>query len=165
MGAGKNYWGEALARGLGVEFFDGDTVIHPVMLGRVRNFKPITLDILADYIYDHLLPAIIKKANESKNLTTALVVAQALYDDGIRRDLSTILKDYGFEVEYFWIKTSFWKNLKQIFSRPRGFRWVIYWLMNKPFFQKPTHNYYTIDKISLNENALVFKTHLNVLSK
>lgn len=163
MGAGKNYWGEALARGLGVEFFDGDTVVPPLMMEKVSKFKPIQKEVIVDYIFYYLLPEIVRRAERSQNLTTGLVVAQALYDNEDRRDLSSCLEANGFEVEYYWIKTSFWKNIKQIFSRKKGLRWVIYWLLNKPFFNKPTHNYFTIEKISLSDSALMFRTRLNIM--
>lgn len=70
-----------------------------------------------------------------------LIVAQALYTNADRVFLKKYLELHGFNVSFFWVKSSFWRNLKQIYSRPRGLRWVLYWLLNKPFFEKPSHNY------------------------
>jgi gluconate kinase len=136
MGSGKNFWGERFAKDKGYLFFDGDTVVSPEMKERVSKFKPLTRRMVIDYI-DHLTMEIVAKARAS----TGLVVAQALYFDKDRRFLKYVLSTLGFNVIFYWVRPTFWNNLKQIYSRPNGLRWVLYWLINKPFFQKPTHEY------------------------
>lgn len=136
MGAGKNYWGEKLAKEFGYSFFDGDTVVTPEMLERVSKFKSLTRDMITKYV-NHLANEIADRAAES----TGLIVAQALYSDQDRQFLKTFLQCLDYDVSFKWIRAPFWRNFKQIYSRPNGFRWVLYWLMNKPFFQKPTHNF------------------------
>jgi gluconate kinase len=134
MGAGKNYWGELLAKEENATFFDGDTVATEEMRDRVAKFYPLNKQIIEEYI-NVLLAAIVMKADDLGNL----VVAQALYNNDDRLFIEEMLRGEGFKVYFVWIQTSFWRNLKQLYSRPRGFWWVIYWLMNKPYFEKPTH--------------------------
>ncbi len=134
MGAGKNFWGEQLAKEENATFFDGDTVATEEMRDRVAKFYPLNKQLIEEFI-SVLLAAIVMKADDLGNL----VVAQALYNNDDREWILSFLTSMGFSVNFVWIKTSFWRNLKQLYSRPRGFWWVIYWLMNKPYFEKPTH--------------------------
>jgi gluconate kinase len=136
MGGGKNYWGEIIANTMNVPFFDGDDVVTPEMLERVKGFKSLTREMIIRYV-NGLANVIADKAEQSNGL----VVAQALYLDEDRLFLQKFLQCLGYRVRFIWIKTSFWRNLKQIYSRKSGLRWVFYWLMNKPFFQPPTHHY------------------------
>lgn len=135
MGGGKNYHGEIIANETNTPFFDGDEVVTPEMLERVKNFKSITRAMIINYV-NVLANAIADRAEPN-----GLIVAQALYFDEDRLFLKKFLECLGYHVTFVWVKTSFWRNLKQIYSRKNGLRWVIFWLMNKPFFQKPTHKY------------------------
>lgn len=135
MGGGKNYWGEQMAEQLGYAFFDGDDAATPDMIARVSKFKPLTREIVQHYI-NQLTSTIVEMARYDD-----LVIAQALYFDQDRRYIHYILTCLGHRVTFKWVKPGFWQNLKQVYSRPRGLRWALYWLMNKPFFQKPTHDY------------------------
>ena len=137
MGGGKNYHGEKMAKWFGDVFFDGDTVIPPEMAERVANFKPLTRDMIDSYI-DILIDEIDRRAIKSEN---GLIVAQALYFNQDRKEIKFCLEQLGYRVIMCWVRPSFWRNFKQIQSRPNGWRWVLYWLMSKPFFQKPTHEY------------------------
>ncbi len=136
MGGGKNYWGEIMAKQDGATFFDGDTVATPEMVARVSKFRPLSREIIEEYICV-LIAAITMKADDLGDL----VVAQALYCNDDREFIEEMLSGQGLRVRFVWVRTRFWQNLKQIYSRPKGLRWVIYWLMNKPFFQKPTHKH------------------------
>lgn len=135
MGGGKNYWGEKIAQDNGYTFLDGDTLATPEMINRVSQFKSMTRKMIIEYI-DKLTIAISEQARQANN---GLVVAQALYFDEDRKIMRYALTHVGFNVQFIWVKTPFWRNLNQIFSRPEGFKWSLYWLANKPFFQKPTH--------------------------
>lgn len=135
MGAGKNYWGLQSAHNLGIEFFDGDDVATKEMKERVANFKPLSRNIISKYI-DILAEEITVRAEASER---GLVVAQALYSDDNRKDLKLYLECLGYDVSFVWIKTPFVQNLEQLLKRQQGWKWVAYWLFNKPFFQKPTH--------------------------
>lgn len=136
MGAGKNYWGERLSGDLDIPFLDGDTVCTPAMVERVSKFKPLSPELIDDYIENHLSKAILERAEEGH-----LIVGQALYRNHNRLRLMRILQEAGHMVEFWYIKTPFFQNMMQILSRPKGVRWVLYWLLNKPFFQKPTHQH------------------------
>ena len=143
MGAGKNYHGERIAEEYEYHFLDGDTLISPEMAERVKKFKPLTPEMirsfvrdLGDEIHDRLIFDDI----------SGLVVAQALYSNEDRRFLSDYLIVLGYNVKLVWVTVPVWQNIKQLFSRKRGLRWIIYWLMNKPWFEKPDHEYYLIDQ-------------------
>lgn len=139
MGGGKNYWGERLAKEHGYVFFDGDTVATPEMVSRVSKFKPLNKDIIKDYV-NVLIGSITARAQNA----TGLVVAQALYSNKDRDFIRWFLNALGFNVKFIWVKSPFVKNMKQIYSRPKGLRWVLYWLMNKPFFEIPKHDHEVI---------------------
>jgi gluconate kinase len=132
MGAGKTFWGQKLARVCKAAFLDGDDVISAAMLERTKNFKPISKKTLDDYVQNHLAPAIIVRCG----LDNDLIVAQALYLREHRDFLKQHLLSKGYDqVEFIRIEAPFWRNLKQLWARPQGLRWVWYWLLNKPFFQ------------------------------
>jgi Shikimate kinase len=130
MGCGKTHWGKILAKECGMEFFDGDDVVTPAMIERVSRFRPLTKAMVDDYVQNHLGPAILERCK------IGLFVAQALYRSENRVYLDKYLRDNGIDqVMWYPVRVSFWQNLKQLWSRPNGFRWILYWLMNKPFFQ------------------------------
>lgn len=139
MGAGKNYWGKIIAERHGLVFFDADTVIPPEMSTLVRDFKPIPREMISRFVDD--LGGIIADKADANN---GVVVAQALYTDEDRKFLLLFLNSLGYKVHFVWITTSTWKNFKQLLSRDHGWRWVAYWLMSKPWFQKPTHKYESV---------------------
>lgn len=133
MGAGKNYHGQRLANYLNAPFFDGDLVATPEMIDRVAKFKPLSIRILDEYILV-LSSEIIKRAKGVDNL----VVAQALYLNKHRLLLKEILEKNGLNVIFCLVKPkSRYCHFKQLLSRTNGIRWVLYCLMNKPFFEFP----------------------------
>jgi dephospho-CoA kinase len=129
MGAGKTYAGK-LAAEYGHDFFDGDDVVPPAMRECVKAFKPIPITVLDDFVYEHLAPAILERCKDND-----LFVAQALYRIEHRRYLKQVLTMNGIRVKFFEVKVPFMQNLKQLWRRDQGWRWVCYWLMNKPFYQ------------------------------
>lgn len=140
MGSGKNYWGEHYSNKFNCTFFDGDSIVPPKMAEKVSNFKPLTRELIQDYV-GILANAIVDRAVEKNQ---DLIVAQALYSNEDRKFIAEYLCCFGYAVIFYWVRPSFWRNLKQIYSRKNGLRWVFYWLMNKPFFQKPTHQHYIL---------------------
>lgn len=139
MGTGKNYWGEKMADELGYTFFDGDTVVTQEILERVQKFKALNRQMIEKYIN-----RLCEEVADRTDVAPGLVVAQALYFDEDRKTLGLFLRSLGYNVRFKWVRAPFWRNLQQIYSRNNGLRWVLYWLMNKPWFQKPTHEYDTI---------------------
>jgi len=142
MGAGKNYWGEKLAKTFNLEFFDGDTVAPPELMERVSTFKPLPRSMLSNYIHETLTPEILKRAAASER---GIVVAQALYLNIDRNILLKYLRSFSFDVGFYWVQTSVWRNIRQLLTRKNGGRWVAYYLMNKPWFEKPNHQYWTLN--------------------
>jgi hypothetical protein len=137
MGVGKNYHAERYAKEHRCVFFDGDSVIPPKMKERITNFQSLDELTVKGYIVMHLLPAIYQRAVLSVD---DLVVAQALYRNASRLSIRDFLEGKGFRVRFHWVIPSVWQNLKQLWT-DRGYRWVWYWLRNKPFFQFPSHAY------------------------
>jgi hypothetical protein len=74
MGCGKTYCASRYAERHGFQFFEGDSVVTPRMLERVQKFKPLTRDIVEEYV-GVLSNAIADQMNDCDNL----VVSQALY--------------------------------------------------------------------------------------
>lgn len=143
MGSGKNYWGELLVNNMpGFTFFDGDTVATPEMIAKVSKFKPMNRDMIAAYI-DVLIEQIEKRAQQSDK---GLIVAQALYFDQDRKEIASYFECLGYNVSFYLISVPFFQNMRQLLSRPKGWRWALYWLMNKPFFQTATHKYSFLPK-------------------
>jgi gluconate kinase len=131
MGCGKSYFGRNIAKVWGLEFLEGDSLAPPEMVDRVKNFRFLPQEMLNKFIHVHLFEGIVKAAAGPRRL----VVAQALYNRESRARLRRQLEAVGFKVAMVHIKTPFWRNLRQILRRPKGFRWAIYWLLSKPFFQ------------------------------
>lgn len=132
MGSGKTYNGRRTALDLRMEFFDGDDVATPEMRERIARFKPLTKEMIKPFI-KRLTAAIVSLAT----MYDGLVVSQALYSRSDRARLNATLTALGFKVEWRWVQTPLWQNMKQLYSRPSGARWVAYWLIHKPFFEKP----------------------------
>lgn len=136
MGCGKSYCASHFAEKHGYHFFEGDSVITPRMKERVANFKPLTRDMIEEYI-EALSNAIVDKMQEYEYL----VVAQALYINEDREALKLFLESFGCRVRMWLVKVSFWRNIQNLLQRDKPWSWVYYWLINKPFFQKPKHEY------------------------
>jgi gluconate kinase len=134
MGSGKTYWGKEMSRVMQADFFDGDDVIPPGMKDIVSKFRPLTKAMVDDYVASYLAPAILLERNKSSK--EYLIVSQALYLKEHRDSLETYLEQNGIKVAYWYIWVPFWQNIRQLWSRPNGLRWILYWLMNKPYFQK-----------------------------
>lgn len=138
MGCGKTYWGKTMSQWFPeFPFHEGDSVVPVEMAERVSKFKPLTREMILDYL-KILQDKIVEWTSVSKK---GIFVSQALYFDEDRISLIKYLESQGIRVIAYWIKPPWWQNLWQILSRKKGIRWAIYWAMNKPFFQKPTHSH------------------------
>lgn len=136
MGCGKTYQGSRYAERHEFKFFDGDSVITPAMLERVSEFKPIPEDVLAEYM-DVLFNAIADQMQTCDHL----VVSQALYRNADREELKKFLESFGYKVRMWWVQCKWHRNIANLLTRENGWKWVFYWLINKPFFQKPKHEH------------------------
>jgi gluconate kinase len=136
MGCGKTYCGSRYAETHSFKFFDGDSVVTARMMNKIINFKPLTRDMIEEYM-DVLSDAIADQMIDCEYL----VVSQALYSDEDRRSLKLFLESLGYQVRMWLIKVPLWRNVQNLLTRKNGWKWVLYWLFNKPFFQKPTHEY------------------------
>ena len=142
MGSGKTYKGKKLAENYGFDFLEGDSFLTKEMNDRVNSFKPLTKEMIDDFVKIHLFRGIIKAGWKAEQKgKRGLIVAQALYLDSLRVELKSKLIKAGYEVEFVKIETPFFTNMRQLWSRKFGMFWILYWLMNKPFFQNPTHSY------------------------
>lgn len=133
MGAGKSYVGKRLADDLGFEFVEGDDLLPGYVKETVERFGAMTdtaIDDICSNIYEHV-------AMRLRFPIKGVVVSQALYKEKHRKELVDAFKKCGYSVAVTWVRAGFWTNLKRLWSRPKGLRWVLYWLASKPFFEKP----------------------------
>lgn len=141
MGSGKSHNARLQARYTGIEFIEGDDVVifHPDVMERVVSFKPLTREMVIR-LTDSLIEQIVLTAKKH----SAFTVAQALYFDEDRLRIETELTIAGHVISWNWVRPGFLQNMRQLLSRPKGIRWVLYWLMNKPYFERPTHQHVEI---------------------
>lgn len=137
MGMGKNFVGELIAQHLKFPFIDGDSILPSHMMAKVKKFKPFTAEEINDYVERHIVPFLLTQSDNG------LVFAQALYRSEHRQYIEEALEDAGIDVVFVHIPThSILTHLSRLLSRPRGIMWVLFGLLNKPFFQKHgTANY------------------------
>ena len=136
MGCGKSYCGARFADRHNIKFFEGDSVVTPRMMAQVKKFRPITSDMLEEYI-DVLCDAIA----DQMEYCSSLVVSQALYSNEHRDSVKKFLECLGYQVRMIWVRSPFWQNFRNLLTREHGWKWACYWLLSKPFFQKPTHDH------------------------
>lgn len=140
MGCGKTHHGRKMAlnrtrAGYHARFWDADEAATPDMIECICSFKPMNRDMIMAYV-NILKTAIVRKAEETDS---DLIVSQALYVDEHRQQLIDHLERLGYIVNPYWVRCSFLTNAKRLLSRGRGRGWLYYWLVNKPFFQRPKH--------------------------
>ncbi len=133
MGSGKSHNARLQAERSGIPFLEGDDLVPPEMVARVLKFKPLTREMVSE-----LVARLIEEI-KVRVVRGDITVAQALYLDADRRLVDEELRAQGHEVVWFWVRAGFIRNMKQLLTRPKGLRWVAYWLSNKPFFERPTH--------------------------
>ena len=136
MGSGKTYCGKRYAEKHNFKFFEGDSVVPPRMMERVNKFKSISEDMLEEYM-DVLADSIADQMVDCEHL----VVSQALYRNKDRESMIVFLECLGYQVRMWWVQVPLWRNMQNLLTRKDGWKWTLYWLLNKPFFQKPTHEH------------------------
>lgn len=136
MGCGKSFNGLRYAKKNNFKFFEGDSILTQEILDRVSNFKPINHEMIARYM-DVLCDAI----GDQMEVCDNLVVSQAFYSNKDRESLINFLECLGYQVTMWWVKTSFLSNIQNLLTRDNSWKWVVYWLINKPFFQSPKHDF------------------------
>jgi hypothetical protein len=132
IGSGKSYYASKYSN-----FLEGDNYLSPEVLERVSKFKPLTKEMVSESIKKFLIPAIIDKARLSN---ANLFISQALYSNQDRLFIKSFLELIGYKVGFIWVKPSIWKNFTNLLKR-KSFKWFIYWLINKPYFDPPTHKH------------------------
>lgn len=128
MGCGKNYVGKRLADELGYPFIDGDAFVPTSMAKKVADFKFLNQQDIDNFVTEHLIPGVETAYDE----TLGLVVAQALYRAEHRQQ---IREHFGNACQIVFVKTNLFTNLKRLLKRDQGFRWMLYGLCNRVFFQ------------------------------
>ena len=129
MGVGKNYVGERLAKHLGCEFYDGDFSMPEDMKDRVKRFSFLPAKMIDRFVV-YLMQDIYYLLRDHEDV----VVSQALYKEEHRQ---TIWNQFPSARLIHVVPPSTYVHLSRILARPRGYRWALYCLMSKPFFQKP----------------------------
>jgi predicted kinase len=141
MGTGKSFLGERIAEGRGYRFLEGDRYLPDDMREAVRNWRPVTPQMV-DLLVTNLYRNVAYRARCDAALEAGYVgavVTQALYRDEHRRYLIAAWKRLKFEVEPIWVRPPLRQQVRQLWSRRAGARWVAYALASKPWFQRPTH--------------------------
>ncbi len=116
-------------------FWDGDEAATKEMIDCIYSFKPMNKKII-DAFVKQLHYSIVQKAEEANS---DLIVSQALYMNEHRQQLIDYLEWSGYSVNPYWVRCGLLTNAKRLLSRERGRGWLFYWLVNKPFFQRPKH--------------------------
>jgi gluconate kinase len=140
MGCGKTFYGRQMATnrsqtGFHTRFWDADEAATQDMIDCIDEFKPMNRDMISRYV-NILKTSIVRKAEEA---SSDLIISQALYMDEHRQQIIDHLELLGYTVHPYWVRCSLLTNAKRLLSRERGRGWLFYWLMNKPFFQRPKH--------------------------
>lgn len=133
MGSGKSYHAERDAADLGYAFVEGDSLGSRVMQEAISEFKLITRSMVDDLVHSLALKLCAMKYDGVRGV----VVSQALYSKRHRESLRWLCSIPGIAVEFVWVKVGWIRNVRQLLKRERGWRWVLYWLTSKPFFEKP----------------------------
>lgn len=133
MGCGKSHLGRHFSKSWNLEFVEGDEHLPDDMKARVGKFLPPSKDML-DRMVEKLKEEV---ASTAMNAKYGVLVSQALYRNSHREELYQYFKARGFNVDLLMIKVSWWQNIKNLWSRKRGFLWVLYWIISRPFFEKP----------------------------
>lgn len=133
MGSGKSYRGKLMAEQLGYPFIEGDALCGAEMQEAIENFRIISREMVDDLVKRMAMAIWVRQIAGYEGV----VVAQALYLKEHRQVLELMLASYGISVEFVWVRVGFWRNIRQLWNRPSPLRWVLYWLMSKPFFQPP----------------------------
>lgn len=127
MGSGKSCAARKYADMVHAPFFEGDDVVTPAMRKCIL-FRPIPRAVLEDFLFNHFVPEVVRRAFMERDL----VVSQALYSRTDRLRIKSVLQSHGHEAKFVLVNIP----LRQLLSRPMGFRWVYYWLLTHFFFQK-----------------------------
>lgn len=135
MGVGKSYWAQRWSHHAGFPWLDGDECLPQKMLDKAKKFQQFTQEEVSSFVDSDLITAILRKVKDAPGL----VVAQALYRDDDRKSLDAMLTELGYETTWIWLKPGWIQNIKNLFKRNNPWRWLQYWLLNKPYFQAPSH--------------------------
>jgi gluconate kinase len=149
MGCGKSYCAQKYAERHNFPFLEGDQFVTPEMAQRVSNFQSLNERMIDEYM--EVLGDAISDRMEKMRDSETLIVAQALYRDQDRKDMKLLLESQGYEVRMWLVKVPLWRNIQNLLTRKDGWKWVLYWLLNKPFFQKPTHEHQTFYNIYMDK--------------
>lgn len=93
------------------------------------KFLPPTFEQLDELLFRLYLAAVDSpRAN--------VVVSQALYNANHRSMLVRWWQKMGHVVLVYRAHSGFWRNLRQLWRRDKGLRWVLFWLASKPWFER-----------------------------
>lgn len=135
MGVGKSRLGRAIAshEEMGFEFVEGDDLAGPEMAQAIKDLRRITYDMVDDLV-ERMANHLWKRKIEG---CKGAVLSQALYRKRHRDNLRYLLERAGINVSFVWVKPRLLQHVRQLLSRDKGWRWVLYWLLSKPFFERP----------------------------
>lgn len=135
MGGGKTFLGQRFAEQHGLEYLDGDRFMPPKMKEKVERFSSLNKKLVFELVW-RLSHETMEQASKTEN---GLVVSYAFYRAWHRHWFNNYLVSGDFVPHWYWVRPPLIRHAKQLLGRERGKRWLLYWLRNKPFFQKPSH--------------------------
>lgn len=151
MGSGKSFLARQFAEKNKIPFCEGDDFVPPEMSKAINLVLPPPEHIIADFVRKDLVQGIHRfwlnnhiKTKTGITYPHEFVVSQALYRNNHRAIISSALMKLGFDVRFYWVRTPIIQHARQLFSRRMGLGWLWYGLINRPFFQAPTHQHEVI---------------------
>lgn len=140
IGSDKQYLASRFSNHL-----NGDDFLPRSLKEDMAKFKKFSKYEMSSFVRIQLLDAILNKAKKSDS---NIFVSQALYSDSDRIFLKESLELYKYKVGFVWVKPSFIKNFLNLLERKNSFKWILYWLRNKPLFEKPSHKHIVFEQAS-----------------
>lgn len=131
-GVGKTYLGKRLSEKTGVPFVEGDDFLPEQLRKKVEAGQTLTIAEVDSYVVDDFIPAIKKLYKAGTNL----IVSQALYMKRHRALFAAVFGSHN--VRPVWVVVPLRQQIKQLWNRKKGLRWIFSTLISKPFFEKPT---------------------------
>ena len=135
MGSGKSWLGSRFAKRIKAHFYEGDDSLPPELKAKVERCAPLTREEVKKFVREHLWWDCLIGANQHG----CVVVSQALYNDSDRLWLTSRLRAWGCDVLFVHVKVPIWKNIKQLWGRRNGLRWILMWALSRSWFETPTH--------------------------
>lgn len=137
MGAGKSFCAQRFAQKIDAHFVEGDLLLPKKLQQKCKRLAVLTREEVRSFVDG--LPQQLVEVAASMTTDKPLVVAQALYNNQDRLDLAQAMREKGWDPIFVHIRVPLLRNIRQLWSRRNGLRWILVYLMCKRWFEQPTH--------------------------